>query len=582
MEVIYGISAFMIALTAIGVLVYREYKLKNALKEKDIDVRRKRYELAILQHIGDRMGHELDADKIVSLVTESLEQFIEYAVVSHMVVHDNEYEFTADLKKSVSKTYITSLKKQMVDSLETLLDTPIKERDLNEYTKGVFVLDAAPDRIHSYFNIPIVIGSSVHGILTVSHYKKQAYAEEDMTVLYKIVSQATQAVTKIGQVVKREQSKLGVMIEGLDDGVLMVDRDLNVIVINSVAREILDLSDDDAVSLDMCMRSIGSRYNVQSFLEDSMTQEKIITTNEVVIRDRYYQVSVSPVKGSKDLPHGTIIGGVVMFHDISNEKEIERLRQDFTSFMVHELRSPLDGIKKVSEMMHDDTIRLKKDSYHEYVKMIHSASSQMLELVNDLLDVTHLENDSLDLSTRESQVKNVVTGRVRFFEVTAEDKGVSLGSIIGEKVPDVCQMDPIRIEQVLNNLLSNAIKYTDEGGSVRLGVFLHTKDSDVMSEASDAGIGWFVTQEEAKQLNKLDDAIVFSVTDSGKGIDAESKKKLLQKFDRKEILKQNHKKSKSLGLGLVIVRGIIERHGGIVGAASKEGEGSTFYFTINV
>jgi PAS domain S-box-containing protein len=577
--IVIGVSC--IALSAIAVLLFREYRLKKTLIEKDVDVRRKRYELAVLKRIGSKVGEELDGERMLELVTESLEQFLDYAVVSHVLVKDETYSFVATLKKPVSQEYLAALKEQTARSLEVLLDTSIKRDGVIDDVRGVFVIPEAPAHVRSYFNIPIILKGVVYGVLTISHFKEDAYNEEDMTILYKIVAQATQAVAKIEQVVKIEQSKLAAMIEGLHDGVFMVDRAFNVLVVNQAARQVLGVTGEGGVHFDDCIHRLRDTYDVRSFLEDSMTKDHVVTTREIELGERYYVMTISAVKANAEMVRGSILGGVVMFHDVTKEKEAEKLREDFSSVMIHELRSPLDGIRKISEMMHDDDIRTDKLSYDEYVKMIHGASSQMLELVNDLLDVARLENGSLDLSPRESKVQQVVGGRIRFFEIAAQDKKVALQSSIAPDVPEICQMDPIRIEQVLNNLLSNAIKYTQEGGAVSLDVFMHKDGENVLQEARDAGVSWFVSHDEAEVIHEGKSAIVFSVTDSGLGVEKERMGTLFQKFDRKDILTQNQK-TKSLGLGLVIVKGIIERHGGVVGVASQEGEGSTFYFTIHI
>ncbi|MCK5027907.1 MAG: ATP-binding protein, partial [Candidatus Pacebacteria bacterium] len=150
-----------------------------------------------------------------------------------------------------------------------------------------------------------------------------------------------------------------------------------------------------------------------------------------------------------------------------------------------------------------------------------------------------------------------------------------------EAISDELEFDPIRVEQVLNNLLSNAIKYTELGGEVIVHSFLHKKGETLSVEAKDADVRWFVGESEDRHFREISDCVVVSITDSGVGMGESYLKTLFAKFDKDDIVTHKEQKGKGLGLGLIIVKGIVEAHKGVVGVASKESEGSTFYFTIN-
>ncbi|MCK5095740.1 MAG: GAF domain-containing protein [Candidatus Pacebacteria bacterium] len=575
----------IIVLIAGCVLCWRERSFRIRAHACEIEVRRKVYELAVLEKLGEGMGYSLDVEKVVEMITGSLRQFIEYTTVSYMLVdqkENNPVSFKIDLKESVCRKFVDGVKKKMEDSLTALLEKEVRTKDIKESLSGALVLDGSPEKIESFFNIPLVIGGRVVGLLTVAHTRKEQYKEQDVMILYKIVAQASQAVTKLEQVVKTEQAKLSAVVESLTDGVVMTDREYKVMAVNPAAKRYLGLKDNSSIDIFDLINGLGDSFDIRETLKESITLNKIIITPEVKVEDNFFQLSVSPVKGFADIVKDQILGGVVVLHDVTKEKEAEKLKEEFTSLMIHELRGPLDGIKKVSEVMHDDTVRTDKKTYDEYIKMIFKGSSQMLELVNDLLDVSNIENEKLILSTRVTKLKQVIQGRFHFFDIAAKDRNITMEMNYSENVPVELEMDSIRIEQVLNNLLSNAIKYTELGGTISVDIFRHKKEEILSREAKTAGVEWFVEEKEDVTFRERQDCVIIGITDSGVGIPRSKIGALFTKFDKDNIVTRKGESRTSLGLGLVVVKGVIEAHGGFVGVASQEGKGSTFYFTINI
>ncbi len=575
----YIFIGFVVVALVVFLLWERFFRVSADVEEGDSH--RKEYELAVLKELGERIGYALDVEKVVGLVTGSLHQFIEYATVSYILLEKDKVVFNVNIEKPVSNKFIQKVQDQMKNAIEALIDRKVKEKEIEKHVSGALASEDAPDTVCSYFNIPLVIDEKAVGLLTVSHYEEGQYKEEDMTVLYKIVAQVSQAVTKLERVVKTEQAKLGAMIESLVDGVMMTDREHNVLVVNPAAKKYLGLEDDTEIDIFDCIDNFDGKFDIRGKLEESIVRDKIITTDDVLIHDKFFQVVVSPVKGKTHILKGQILGGVVVFHDMSKEKEVERKEEEYASIMIHELRGPLDGIKKMTEFMHEEDVRKNKEMYQQYIKMIFESSSQMLELVNDLLDVAKIESGKLTLTPRASKLKQVVVERLNFFVLAAENKHISMEMRYVDEVSDELEFDQIRVEQVLNNLLSNAIKYTDDGGEVFVDVFMHTKGELLSAEAKKFKVDWFVGTKENEQFKKISDCVVIGVTDTGQGMDVVELKRLFSKFDKDDIVSRKGHDIKSLGIGLVVVKGIVEAHGGVVGAASQKDKGSTFFFTIN-
>jgi signal transduction histidine kinase len=288
----------------------------------------------------------------------------------------------------------------------------------------------------------------------------------------------------------------------------------------------------------------------------------------LLLKNGFFKILVLPVK-NKDLN----IGCVIVFRDINKEKEIERIKEDFTSMIVHELRSPLDTIKKMIEMMR--ATKMKKQSSQEVLQMIYGSSSDMLELVNNLLNIAKIEAGKFELRKEPSNIKETINSRVVFFEALAQDAKVSIKSQLSPDLPNKIEYDPHTISQVLNNFISNAIKFNKENGQITVQALLHKKQNSLIKEAGEASINWFIN----KDIQVDQDSLFVAVTNTGLGISDDQIGKLFNKFFQ---VKTEFAQKGGTGLGLAIAKSIIESHGGMVGVQSTKGQGATFYFTIPI
>jgi signal transduction histidine kinase len=564
--------------SAVGLFLYwKSRQLKIDLSKREADMHRKMYELAILKELGDRIGYSLNIQNIIDIILGSLSQFIDYKVVSYMLLEPEKVVFKVHLEQSVSREFIDNIRDRMLKSLSALLDKELKKGQIKESLSGAILIDELKDPVQSFFNIPLAIGERVVGILTVAHTAPGLYKEEEMTILYKIVKQASSAITRLQDVVQTEQRKLNAMVESMIEGVVMTDKDYRIMVANPAAKAVVGLEDKEELSIFDFIDRLEGKFDIRGKLEESVKLDKILTIDEVLIHDHFFQIFVAPVKSSTGMTKGEILGGVVIFHDITHEKEVEKMREDFTSMMVHELRSPLDGIKKLTEIMGEDAIRKSKPKHNKYVQMIHQSSSDMLELVNELLDVAKLESGKFEIYTQPSDIKEIITSRINFYQTSAKNEKIKLAVSLDKSLPAKADFDQVKIAQVLNNLISNALKFTQTGGQVTVQALVHHAGQDIDVEASQAKIEWLLHGKEEKLAN-LPDSIIIAVTDTGIGISSEQISQLFNKF--KQLGNQAKSGIKGTGLGLVIAKGIVEAHKGLIGVASEEGVGSTFYFTL--
>ena len=581
---IQNIIAVFLGLLGLAIAFFsykKSEELKSDLERRGGELSQRIFELSILKEMGDRIGYFLDVQKIIDIITGSLHQLIKYSVVSYMLLEPEKVIFKAHLEKSVNRDFIDSVKDRMLQSLSALLDKEFKNNEIEETISGAIMIEEVKEPVKSFFNIPIVISNKVVGILTVADTVSGLYKEDEMTILYRIMQQASSAVTRLEDVVQTEQRKLNSMVGSITEGVIMTDTDYRLLVANPAAKEVVGLLDRQDVTIFDFIEKLGSKLDIKAKLEESIRLDKMLEAPEILINDKFYQILVSPVKSKYGLTEGKILGGVVIFHDITHDKEVAKLREDFISIMVHELRSPLDGIKKRIEVLNDPSLPKAPEKESEIMNTIYVNAAHMLELVNDLLDAAKLEAGKFEFRKEPSGIRILIQERVNFYKILAEGDSIVLDYKVDQKVPEKINMDPVRMGQVLNNLISNAIKFTETGGKITVQALLHKQNGNIMEEAKDAQISWLLDKDD-KNITKVGDSVVIAVTDSGIGISQDNIGQLFNKFKQFKATAAKKEEKKGTGLGLVIAKGLAEGHGGVIGVGSEEGTGSTFYFTIPI
>ncbi|HBB43948.1 MAG TPA: hypothetical protein DCZ83_00970, partial [Candidatus Yonathbacteria bacterium] len=168
--ILVAIYIVVVALSYWGV-----HRIKRGIYAKDSEMKRRLYELAILKEISDRTGYSLNIQKILDVIVGSLNQFLEYSAVSYMLLEPSKVVFKADIEKSVSTQFIKDVRTRMLGSLSALLGRDLSSAVVEETITGAIMIDALEEPVRSYFNIPLVIGDQLVGVLTVSHTKAGLY-----------------------------------------------------------------------------------------------------------------------------------------------------------------------------------------------------------------------------------------------------------------------------------------------------------------------------------------------------------------------------------------------------------------------
>jgi signal transduction histidine kinase len=238
---------------------------------------------------------------------------------------------------------------------------------------------------------------------------------------------------------------------------------------------------------------------------------------------------------------------------VKAEQDLEQLKADFQSMLVHDLRSPLSVIIGVLELAANGEFDKDPGELKEFLGSALETSEKMLGLINDILDVAKLEAGKLQLNKQPNDFNAVVSSVVARLKVLARDKGISLTIEEDKNIP-VCEFDSGKVEQVVTNLVSNAIKFTPKDGSVTVRTCVKHFDDDV--------------------LGLKGDYAAIDVEDTGVGISPDEIPLIFDRYRQAKSAKASGQKG--TGLGLTIVKRVTEAHGGKVFVESRPGKGTKF------
>ncbi len=536
---------------------------RRDLSRKQKEIEQRVYETKILQEIGERIGYELNISRILDTIIESLERLIPFSFVGYMLIQPDEESvlFRMHIEDTVSKSFIDTTKAHMMETLEKISNKTYGQDQLIEKVTGTIIDETSKEGVASLWVTPLLINSRGIGVMAVASRKSGLYQGPEMEILTKLLSQANHAVNNLEDVIGSEQRKIKAMVASITDGVIMLDQDLNLIVINAAAATLLGLSTEDKITIFEVAKSLADRVDLRTKIEESSQTNKIVTFENLVINNRISQIIFAPVHDSS----AKLVGTVVIFHDVTAQKQLDQVRQEFTAMMVHELRAPLTVVRGTSDMFVNNPQLALEPQGKELLQMMEKSATTMLDLVNSLLDVAKIESGKFQIIKSPSSLTELIGDRVRFFEQAAKAKSLQ---IVAKLPSDSLEFsfDKDRIAQVLNNLLSNAIKFSSVGGTISVVAQQIKTSSDIV---------WRFDSHPSVSVTRP--SVLIAISDSGSGIADKEMGELFSKFRQ---LKEGVHTSSGTGLGLVIAKGIVESHDGQIAVESKINEGSTFYVIL--
>jgi two-component system phosphate regulon sensor histidine kinase PhoR len=333
------------------------------------------------------------------------------------------------------------------------------------------------------------------------------------------------------------------ILASMVEGVVAIDRDEYVVHVNSAAEAILGI--DAATARGRRIWEVTRIVEVSEALADAMNENRV-RVSEVRIpkpqKDQVIQLIGAPLRNAKD----TLMGAIVVLHDMSELRQLEAVRRDFVANISHELKTPLAAIRGLVETLIDDG-NMDRATHDRFVEKIHDQSMRLSSIVSDLLTLSRLESDQGHAQYEALDFREAVVESYRAQVHVAETKRVEIRANVWDE-PVIIEGDGEALRELVDNLVNNAIKYTPEGGHVDIGLSVEGPNA------------------------------ILSVKDTGIGIAPEDQGRVFERFYR--VDKARSRQLGGTGLGLSIVKHVALAHGGAVSLKSAPGKGSTFRVQI--
>ncbi len=345
---------------------------------------------------------------------------------------------------------------------------------------------------------------------------------------------------------RTERDKLKLIAENMSEGVLLLDPYRSVLFKNTKLNNIFAIPEDSTEEIVLAgFDRLISSADARILMDESLKKGTYSTTIEN--SGRVYSVSCIYIS---DKDKGNNISGFLWWiRDITEEKSLERKKSEFISIAAHQLRTPLSGIKWTLNMMVNEELGPLSDDQKVFLLKLQESNDRMIHLVNDLLQADRLETDKTEYTFEKVDFGSMAKNISEDLKITAKNNGLNLYVSVKQNNDLSVYGDKEKLHSVIQNLVDNAIKYTLKGGSINVSCETN-KERRVMLSVSDTGIGIIKSQQE----------------------------KIFGRFFRgSNALKI---KTDGTGLGLYIVKQIVERHGGSVSFESTEGIGSRFVVTL--
>ena len=345
------------------------------------------------------------------------------------------------------------------------------------------------------------------------------------------------------EIAETERDKTTTIIKSFGDGLIILDESGKIFLINPEAEKILEINFGKLIRMPIkALLDFPKAKPIVDTLKDGL---KNISKKEVELaKDFIVELSVIPLNLEDN-----DIGHLIVIHDISREKTVEKMKTEFVSLAAHQLRTPLSIIKWSTSMLKNGDFGKLPAKQNEIVVRAYNNTQRLISLVNDLLDVTRIEEGKYLYEVAPADITEMVTGVMDLYKEETDKRKIKIEFKHADNLPKII-VDGEKIRLVIQNLIDNAIKYSPEANKILI------------------------------DLTSNDKEIEFKIQDFGLGIPKDQQDRIFTKFFRSDnAVKVNTVGS---GLGLYLAQNIIEAHKGKIWLESEEGKGTTFRFTLPI
>ena len=356
--------------------------------------------------------------------------------------------------------------------------------------------------------------------------------------------------------VQAQKSRMESIIKSMSDGLIMLDEDKRIILVNESGKQIVDLADDQFLGRKLSdfannevtaeLAQAIKKTAQQSDKSNSQDTHNFLKVDNYHGKKAFFTKEIMRVYGRED-SFRRFIGYIIILKDITAFKESDEAKSKFVAVVSHELKTPLSALNMSLMLLQNPRIGELSDDQSEIVDAMKQEVHRLVKMVTELLDLARAENGTIQMDKKLVSPQMLIEYAVAPVQVKLQEKNLTLKEKTDENLPEV-NIDPEKISWVLINLLTNAIRYSPNGNDV------------------------IITTQQVGNF------VEYSVRDFGPGISPNNARRVFNKFVQLSV---DGKKNKGgLGLGLAISKEIVQAHGGEIYVESELGSGSRFYFRI--
>jgi len=531
------------------------------------DIKTKSEKLALLLDANKVLTSTLDLDRLLKVIMGQAKRVVNAEASSLMLLDEAKKELFFDVTVGGKGEKLRQIRLKLGEGIGGWVAKEGKPLMITDARKDPRFFVKADEvtkfRTKSLLCVPLRIKERIIGVMeAINQVGRGYFVDEDRKIFEAFASQAAIAIenARLFQNLKREKEKIEVVFSGMGDGAIVTDAKLNLVMLNSSAKNFLDIGKRDYLgkNISRIVRQfkVFSRWEPKkmaapgSSLTEFLTKEDRVTTFDLTRRKPKTFVLSGIATRIVD-EENRVVGYVMIIRDVTSERKEEYLKASFISSISHKLKTPLTCIDGYLALLRDKERLSKLDKVGKNaVRIIDSQGRRLSRLINELLGFSLLKSEALELARGKESLKSIVEMSLKkLASRIRRGAKIVVGNSI-DKVPPIL-VDRAKVQEVIQNLVENAIKLNDK------------KEKRV--------------EISARPL-KGEKFIRVEIKDNGPGIPSEEKEKIFSKFY--QIEETFTGQVEGAGLGLAVVKQVVEAHGGKVGVESRLGRGSKFFFTL--
>ncbi|MBW1809548.1 MAG: response regulator [Deltaproteobacteria bacterium] len=447
-------------------------------------------------------------------------------------------------RRSLHEQALLELRSNVLETYHQISGHKIEEKDvLIQLTGERSAPDEEPSPFESSVQVTLKTEGEISGLIQLVSVNRDVFREDTRQLLDILANQTSDIIRGLKKQLLTERQRLELMVQSLADGVIMVDEQDRVFVINPAARKLLHLPPDTLVSTRYLKDTLG--FYPFELVRGWQAEEGSMVKEEIQVFDRFLHSIVSPVTvGNK------LVGVAVVLRDITEEKALDDRKEEFVSIISHELRTPLTSIGGALDLLLNRFAGDINSKQERYLSLAKGSCDKLNIIIDELLDLRKLEQGRMKMEMRRVDLSHLVRDAAENYQAAAIERGAELKIVMADqKVP--VRGDRNRLHQVLNNLLSNGLKFAVQGGLIQVSLF---------------------------QTAAMPGLVGVCVYNDGAEIEEQDHQRIFDKFEQARSGRAGAVSGS--GLGLSISKSIIEAHGGHIWVESGRGEGTRFILTL--